>query len=182
MEKSQKSLGTGQILNPCPQHLMNEISFLDKTTRQGACSECIPDLTRQNHELMPIHATLYEVRDVMMNLECNMLDLLRDRTGLLNDNKSKMSIIDADQNQFVLEQQNKISQLHNYLDDRLRTAINDYQKAIEPDKFTVKSNLNRLEEQVSINKQFITEVQSIKREFGKSNYFSSMVFGYLRNT
>ena len=80
---------------------MNEISFLDKTTRQGACSECIPDLTRQNHELMPIHATLYEVRDVMMNLECNMLDLLRDRSALLNDNKSKMSIIEADQNQFV---------------------------------------------------------------------------------
>ena len=47
---------------------------------------------------MPIHATLYEVRDVMMNLECNMLDLLRDRSALLNDNKSKMSIIEADQN------------------------------------------------------------------------------------
>ena len=64
----------------------------------------------------------------------------------------------------------KINQLHNYLDDRLRTAINDYQKAIEPDLFKVKSNLNRLEDQISTNKLFIAEVQSIKREFGKHLY------------
>ncbi len=46
---------------------------------------------------MPINATVFEIRDVMMNLECNMLDLLRQRTALLNDNKNKMSIIDTDQ-------------------------------------------------------------------------------------
>lgn len=56
---------------------MNEIAFLDKTTKRGACSECIPELTKLNHELMPINATVFEIRDVMMNLECNMLDLLR---------------------------------------------------------------------------------------------------------
>lgn len=77
-------------------HLMNEISFLDKTTKRGACSECIPELSKLNHELMPINATIFEVREVMMNLECNMLELLRQRTALLNDNKNRMSIIEAD--------------------------------------------------------------------------------------
>lgn len=88
---------------------MNEIAFLDKTTKRGACSECIPELTKLNHELMPINATIFEIRDVMMNLECNMLDLLRQRTAMLNENKNKMHIIDTDQQQFVQEQQNKIN-------------------------------------------------------------------------
>ena len=79
---------------------MNEITFLDKSTKIGACSECVPELTKKNHELMPIHATINEVREVMMNLEVNMLDLLRDRTAILNDNKNKLSIIDADQTSF----------------------------------------------------------------------------------
>eukprot|EP00347_Sterkiella_histriomuscorum_P008465 403344995 len=168
-QKSLHQLGSGQVVNPCPQHIMNEIAFLDKTTKRGACSECIPELTKQNHELMPLNATVFEIRDVMMNLECNMLDLLRQRTALLNDNKNKMAIIETDQSQFVQEQQNKINQLHNYLEDRLRIATNDYQKAIEPDTFKVKSNLNRLEEQISMNKQFISEVQAIKREFDQGN-------------
>lgn len=81
-----------------------------------------------------------------------MLELLRQRTALLNDNKNKMAIIETDQSQFVQEQQNKINQLHNYLEDRFRVAVNEYQKAIEPDMFKVRSNLNRLEEQISFNK------------------------------
>jgi len=47
---------------------------------------------------MPINSTVFEVREVMMNLECNMLELLRQRTALLNDNKNKMAIIESDQN------------------------------------------------------------------------------------
>jgi hypothetical protein len=78
-------------------HPMNEITFLDKSTKLGACSECVPELTKKNHELMPIHATMNEVREVMNNLEVNMLELLRDRTSIMNDNKNKLQIIDADQ-------------------------------------------------------------------------------------
>ena len=82
---------------------MNEITFLDKTLRIGVCSECVPELTAKNHELMPIHSTVLEVRDIMMNLEVNMLDLLRDRSTLLTENKNKLHIIEADQNTFVNE-------------------------------------------------------------------------------
>lgn len=82
---------------------MNEITFLDKTTRTGVCSECVSEVAMRNHELMPIHTTIAEVRDIMMNLEVNMLNLLRDRTTLMHDNKNKLNIILSDQNQFVTE-------------------------------------------------------------------------------
>ena len=47
---------------------------------------------------MPIHSTLLEVREIMSNLEANMLDLLRERTAMLNENKNKLGIIESDQN------------------------------------------------------------------------------------
>lgn len=80
-------------MNPCANHLMNEIAFLDKTTHSGICSECVTEMSTKNHELMPIHTTLLEVKDVIMNLEVNMLEILRDRTTLLNENKGKFQII-----------------------------------------------------------------------------------------
>ena len=96
MQNFGVSSSSGLVLNPCPSHIMNEISYLDKTTKQGACSECLPELARLNHELMPLNATVFEVRDVMMNLEANMLELLRQRTALLNDNRNKKALIEAD--------------------------------------------------------------------------------------
>jgi hypothetical protein len=75
---------------------MNEITFLDKSTKQGACSECVSSLSHLNHELLPLHTTVSEVREVMMNLEVNMLELLRERTSLLSENKHKNQIIDSD--------------------------------------------------------------------------------------
>lgn len=45
---------------------------------------------------MPIHSTLVEVREIMQNLEVNMLDLLRERSTLLNENRTKKQIIEAD--------------------------------------------------------------------------------------
>lgn len=92
------------MLNPCPSHVMNEITFLDKTTRSGVCSECVGELTRMNHELMPIHSTVQEVREVMMNLEVNMLDLLRGRSAILGENKNKQKIIEGDLSMFMADQ------------------------------------------------------------------------------
>ena len=47
-------------------------------------------------------------------------------------------------------------------------AINDFQKAILPDVSKVKANLARLEEQLLMNKRFISEVLTAKKEFGKA--------------
>lgn len=46
-------------------------------------------------------------------------------------------------------------------------AINDFQKAIIPDIGKVKANIVRLEEQLLMNKRFISEVLTVKKEFGK---------------
>ena len=61
-----------------------------------------------------------------MNLEVNMLDLLREKSTLLSENKTKLSLVEGDLTQFINDQQKKINMLKNYLDDRLRVAINDY--------------------------------------------------------
>lgn len=99
-----------------------------------------------------------EVQEVLLNLEANMLDLLRERTGQLSENKNKMQVIEGDKTSFVTEQQRKINQLHNYLENRLRSAINDYERAVEPDSFKIRSNVSRLEEHISTNKQLISEI------------------------
>jgi hypothetical protein len=86
---------------------------------------------------------------------------------LLQDNKNKLNIIYNDQKAFEDETRVKINQLHNYLEDRFHVAINDFQKAILPDVSKVKANLARLEEQLLMNKRFISEVLTAKKEFGK---------------
>ena len=146
---------------------MNEITYLDKTTRVGVCSECAPQLSEMRHEILPIDQVVEEVRGIMLNLESNMRDLINHRGMLLQDNKNKLNIIYNDQKAFEDETRVKINQLHNYLEDRFHVAINDFQKAILPDVSKVKANLARLEEQLLMNKRFISEVLTAKKEFGK---------------
>lgn len=105
---------------------MNEITYLDKTTKVGVCNECAPALENMRHELLPIDAVIEEVRGVMLNLESNMRDLINHRSALLQDNKNKLNIIYSDQKAFEDETRIKINQLHNYLEDRYHVAINDF--------------------------------------------------------
>ena len=55
-------------------------------------------------------------------------------------------LIEADSQAFAWEQSTRINQLKNYLDDRLRTAINDYRKATEPDFYKVKARILQVED------------------------------------
>ena len=48
--------------NNCPIHRHNEIVYLDKTAKVGACEECLLKLVRSGHELMPIGKTVREVQ------------------------------------------------------------------------------------------------------------------------
>lgn len=45
---------------------------------------------------MPINSTIEEVKEVMSNLEINMFELLKERSSLLNDNKSKFQMIESE--------------------------------------------------------------------------------------
>lgn len=55
---------------------MNEVTYLDKTTRLGVCVECAPLLENMRHELLPIDTVVEEVRGIMLNLESNMRDMI----------------------------------------------------------------------------------------------------------
>ena len=118
--------GAACITNPCPNHYMNEVTYLDKTTRIGVCVECAPLLENMRHELLPIDTVVEEVRGIMLNLESNMRDMINHRGLLMQDNKNKLNIIYNDQKAFEDETRIKINQLHNYLEDRYHVAINDF--------------------------------------------------------
>lgn len=66
---------SSQILNPCPRHPCNEIQFLDKTTKEGACEICLPTMLRANHELLPIRQTVSEVIQVLQTLDDQVAEL-----------------------------------------------------------------------------------------------------------
>lgn len=53
--------------------------------------------------------------------------------------------------------------------------MNDFHKAIMPDLNKVKSNIMRVEEQLLVNKKFVSEVLSIKADFGKPCSFTQNV-------
>lgn len=101
--------GAACITNPCPNHYMNEVTYLDKTTRIGVCVECAPLLENMRHELLPIDTVVEEVRGIMLNLESNMRDMINHRGLLMQDNKNKLNIIYNDQKAFEDETRIKIN-------------------------------------------------------------------------
>lgn len=86
---------------------------------------------------------------------------------LLQVNKQKFNVIENDRKHFISEQQNKINELHNYLDEKLRCIIAEYNKAIEPDITNVKNTLYRLEEKAQEHKIFVLEIQNLLEVFKK---------------
>lgn len=63
------------MLNPCPKHPLNEIAYLDKTSKEGACEICMPAMLRANHELLPIDQTIKEVREVLSTLDIQVNEI-----------------------------------------------------------------------------------------------------------
>ena len=62
-------------INPCPKHPLNEISYLDKTSKQGACEICLPTMLRANHEMLPIKQTVDEVKQVLVTLDMQINEI-----------------------------------------------------------------------------------------------------------
>jgi hypothetical protein len=66
-----------------------------------------------------------------------------------------------------MNRKNKINELHNYLDEKLRCIVAEYSKATEPDIVKVKNNLDRCAEKAQEHKIFISEIQSMRQTFSK---------------
>ena len=43
-DEAHQVYGNTGALNPCPRHPLNEIAYLDKTSKEGACEACLPNL------------------------------------------------------------------------------------------------------------------------------------------
>jgi hypothetical protein len=93
--------------------------------------------------------------------------MLSNKTQLIQSNRQKLNLIEADRRSFIAEQQRKINELHNYLDEKLRCIVAEYNKAVEPDLTKVKNNIDRCEEKAQEHKTFISEIQGMREVFSK---------------
>lgn len=68
--------------------------------------------------------------------------MLSEKSAGSAENKSKLQNIESDKSLFIAEQQRKVNQLHNYLDEKLRSIIAEYEKATETDVTKIKNNVD----------------------------------------
>jgi hypothetical protein len=89
--------------NVCPMHRHNEIVYLDKTAKTGACEECLLKLVRAGHELMPIGKTVREVTNLLTRLEKNIADLNGRKKNEKMEHQNSMGVLKADRETFAIE-------------------------------------------------------------------------------
>ena len=157
----------GQVVNPCLLHNNQEIEYLDKTERRGLCKDCLQVAQDSHHEILSVADVKDDVDALLVQLEGNTAQMLARKTEAMQLNRQKLARIEADRKNFIAEQQKKVNELHNYLDEKLRCIVAEYNKAIEGDLTKVKNNLDRCEEKAQEHKIFISEVQSMRQTFGK---------------
>ena len=89
--------------NTCQIHRHNELVYLDKTAKNGACEECLHRLIRSGHELMPIPNVVREVQVQLSQVEKRMTTLhTRKRTELMEQQNS-LGVLKADRETFAIE-------------------------------------------------------------------------------
>lgn len=88
---------------------MHEVSYLDKTSKLGACELCLPELIKASHELLPIMQTVTEVAKVLRILEDQVGDLAQSKKHYLGQHIDRKKIIEADSQAFAYEQTNRIN-------------------------------------------------------------------------
>lgn len=96
-----------------------------------------------HHEILTVNDVKLDVNDLLVQLESNTSQMLARKTEQMQVNRQKLQRIETDRRGFIAEQQKKINELHNYLDEKLRCIVAEYNKAIEPDVVKVKNNLDR---------------------------------------
>lgn len=96
------------------------------------------------------------------------MKMFSQKKELIQLNKQKFNNIESDRKNFIADQQKKINELHNYLDEKLRCIIAEYNKAVEPDVTNVKNILDRLEEKAQEYKIFILDIQTMLKTFSKN--------------
>ena len=88
------------MINPCSRHPLNEIQYLDKTTKEGACEICLPSMLRSNHELLPIKQTISEVIQVLKTLDEQVMEIQTRKRFELESNEDLIKMIESDREAF----------------------------------------------------------------------------------
>ena len=92
--------GNKETLNPCPRHPLNEIAYLDKTSKEGACETCLPILIQQSHELLPIQQTVSEVTLVLKTMQEQATELQQQKRYKHQEFTDLKRLIESDQQAF----------------------------------------------------------------------------------
>ena len=65
-----------KVKNPCINHPYNHMEYIDHTEKTGICSECIYEHYQLGHKIFSIGEVEKDVRQLLMNLERDTLDIL----------------------------------------------------------------------------------------------------------
>lgn len=130
------------LVNPCQKDMNRESIYFVKNTREAVCERCADDHIKLHHEVVEISDSINECQQTLMNVEANSLQMLSQKSALLGEDRKKLAMMEQDRRNFIAEQQQKVNQLHNYLDEKMRTMIAEYEKATEPDVVSAKNNID----------------------------------------
>ena len=63
--------------------------------------------------------------------------------------QNSLGVLKSDRESFVIEQANRVQQLKNYLDEKMRKAVAEFNKETEYDLFSIKGHMARLQEHIN---------------------------------
>lgn len=153
------------ISNSCINHPYNNIEFIVQDQKIGVCSDCIYDHYKQGHKLISVNDTIFDVQQVLMNMEVDLLDVLAQKTQMLAACEDHIEFINGDKNAFLTEQRKKIDALHEYLEKRFSDIVADYNKSIEKDLLNIRNNRERLNQELEMNTHQVKKVQEVRSLF-----------------
>jgi hypothetical protein len=80
---------------------------------------------------MPIGKTVHEVQTHLVDLEDRMQELQMRKKSDYIEAENAIGVLKADRESFKIETYNRVQQLKNYLDDKMRQAISDFNRVTE---------------------------------------------------
>jgi hypothetical protein len=116
------------------------------------------------HEMISVDETMQDVRLVLMNLERDLISIMKQKTKMLGQSEKHIEHINEQKIVFLEEQKKKIEELKTYLDNKYDQITCEYNKAIEKDVVNTKNYISKLFSEISDNKEFIQSTQVLREK------------------
>ena len=92
-----------------------------------------------------------------------------------------MGVLKADRETFAIEQANRVQQLKNYLDEKMRVAIAEFNRVTEADLFTIKGDMYRIQEHMSEAAELVTKASKLRLSFETVQRSGKMMSGIINS-